>query len=112
MSSELSELTFSTPEEWEEWGKENSLVFIPEFAKSSKGQKFMKKRGSDFVYEVFEEGCKCVKCDSEILVAEISHPIWDGPGMGGSGKCHLENVPYCPKCEKKPNYSGSQIIAN
>lgn len=110
MLNDLSTLTFSTTEEWKEWGKENPVFSIPEFAQNSKGQKFMRKRNSDFVYEIFEEGCRCVKCNSDILVAEIYHPIWDGPGVGGSGKVQLENVPYCPNCEKEPNYHGKPIL--
>jgi len=36
--------------------------------------------------------------------------IWDGPfPMSGSGRCHYESVPYCPKCEEKPNIHGSPI---
>jgi len=49
-------------------------------------------------------------CGTEIMGAEVAHPIWDGPfPCSGSGQCHYETVPYCPKCEEKPSYSGSPI---
>ena len=42
--------------------------------------------------------------------ARIAHPIWDGPfPMSGSGRCDYEEVPYCPKCEKKPDFHGTPI---
>jgi len=47
------------------------------------------------------------KCGTEILGASVAHPIWDGPfPCSGSGRCHYETVPYCPKCEIQPSFHG------
>jgi hypothetical protein len=111
MPTELSDLTFSVPSEFKEFEKENPSLFVPEYAQDSKGQKFMRRKGSSFVYKVdMEDGCTCVKCGADIISAEVSHPIWDGPfPASGSGKCHYEDVPYCPRCEAKPDYQGMPI---
>ena len=53
---------------------------------------------------------KCNKCNSDIMSATVAHPIHDGPSpLSGSGRCHYEQVPYCPKCEEKPDYNGDFI---
>jgi len=53
---------------------------------------------------------KCRDCGETILAARIAHPIWDGPfAMSGSGRCSYEQVPYCPKCEPKPDFNGSPV---
>lgn len=53
---------------------------------------------------------KCRDCGATIMAAQVAHPIWDGPfPMSGSGRCHYEEVPYCPKCEPEPNLHGSPI---
>jgi hypothetical protein len=53
---------------------------------------------------------KCRDCGQTILAARIAHPIWDGPfPMSGIGRCVYEEVPYCPKCEPKPNSHGSPV---
>lgn len=50
------------------------------------------------------------KCGETIMAAQVAHPIWDGPfPMSGSGQCHYETVPYCPKCETKPSFHGAPI---
>lgn len=50
------------------------------------------------------------KCGTEIEGATVAHPIWDGPfPMSGSGRCHYETIPYCPKCETKPDFRGAPI---
>lgn len=49
-------------------------------------------------------------CGETVMAAVIAHPIWDGPfPMSGSGRCQNENVPYCPKCEEKPDFHGAPI---
>ena len=52
----------------------------------------------------------CRDCQEVIMGATVAHSIHDGffP-LSGSGKCEYETVPYCPKCESKPNYHGSPI---
>ncbi len=50
------------------------------------------------------------KCGEKIMGARVAHPIWDGPfECSGSGQCSYQTVPYCPKCETKPNFSGAPI---
>ena len=53
---------------------------------------------------------KCRDCGETIMAARVAHPIWDGPfPMSGSGRCDYKEVPYCPKCEKKPDFHGTPI---
>lgn len=50
------------------------------------------------------------KCGTEIMGASVHHPIWDGPfACSGGGEVHVETVPYCPKCETKPDSRGAPI---
>ncbi len=112
---ETGKLEFKVNDEWEKFSKENSwAVFIPEFAKDEQGNRFMRRKGSSFVYRVIPEGddykCICANCDSEIMSATIAHSIWDGLfPCSGSGQCEYEYVPYCPKCEQIPDFRGSPI---
>lgn len=49
-------------------------------------------------------------CGEAIMMAEVAHPIWDGPfSCSGSGRCKYEIIPYCPKCEVKPSFHGIPI---
>jgi len=53
---------------------------------------------------------KCRNCGETILASQIAHPIWDELfPFSGSGKCYYEEVPYCPKCQQKPEFHGSPI---
>ncbi len=108
------QLEFKLTPEWERFTKESPwAVFIQELAEDDKGQRFMRKRGSSVIYKLNKDNTKsvCNTCGSEIQGATVVHPIWDGPSpCSGSGRVHKETVPYCPKCEKKPNYSGSPIM--
>jgi ribosomal protein L37AE/L43A len=108
---ETRNLEFSVTKEYQELLKEYPwMSFIPEEAKNSEGNIFQRKKGSSVIYLKIEDGYKCVTCGSEIITRGIAHPIWDGPfDLSGSGKCQYEQVPYCPKCEEKPNFSGSPI---
>ncbi len=55
-------------------------------------------------------GFRCKECHAVILSQRVAHPIWDGPSpMSGHGECRYEEVPYCPNCERKPNFSGAPI---
>jgi hypothetical protein len=105
------QLEFSVSEEWQRFIHENSWVsFVPESAKDSDGVEYLRKKGSETTYRKTDDGYRCTTCDSEIISGRVAHPIWDGPfPMSGSGRCHYEEVPYCPKCEKEPNFSGRPI---
>ncbi|GEM_PF-2433728 len=47
------------------------------------------------------------KCGTTLHGAPIAHPIHDGPfPLSGSGEVWMENVPYCPTCDPKPQSSG------
>ena len=49
-------------------------------------------------------------CGEDIMAARITPPIWDGPfPCSGSGRVRSEIIPYCPKCEEKPDSSGTPI---
>jgi hypothetical protein len=83
--------------------------FQPEIAKKE-GIEHHRKIGSNIIYKKTNNGFECLDCGSEILAASVAHSIWDGPfPMSGSGQCHYESVPYCPKYEKKPDFHGSPI---
>ncbi|MBI5066315.1 hypothetical protein HZA97_08830 [Candidatus Woesearchaeota archaeon] len=114
--SKPKNLVFKVNKEWAELARTSSWATILEFAEDKKGNTYARKQGSEVVYLVINSdptgkfNCKCAKCDSEVLGARIAHPIWDGPfPCSGSGKCHYETVPYCPNCEKQPNFHGSPI---
>jgi len=118
MAIELDKLEFSATDNWEQSAKECPwLAFIPEYARDENGQQeFMRARGRTQVYRLIKreangsEEHECATCNSPIMSATIAHSIWDSPiPMSGSGKCHYEGVPYCPKCEEKPKFHGSPI---
>jgi hypothetical protein len=49
-------------------------------------------------------------CGEILMNATVAHPIWDGPfSCSGSGRCHHETIPYCPRCETKPDFQGAPI---
>lgn len=52
----------------------------------------------------------CLKCQSVVLAARVAHTVRDGffP-LSGSGEVNYETVPYCPICEKKPDFHGSAV---
>ncbi len=110
------ELEFSVNKEWAACEKENPwLAFVPEFAVDSNGQQFMRPRGRSVVYKVVTEDgnnqtYECNDCGSEIAGTTVAHSVWDGPFPGsGSGRVQNETIPYCPKCEDKPDFHGSPI---
>lgn len=110
-------LEFKVNEYWAKLAKKFPwAAFIPELAQDSKGQEYLRKKGSSVIYKLLKEGDEkngeyaCGTCGSTILGASVAHPIWDGPSvMSDSGKCHYEIVPYCPKCEKRPGFNGMPI---
>ncbi len=109
------QLEFKVNDEWGQFARENSWAsFIPEFAEDAGGNKFMRARGRSVSYRIVSKDkqgnqtYECAQCSGEIKGARVVHPIWDGPfPCSGSGKCHYETVPYCPKCEEQP--SGAPI---
>ena len=71
---------------------------------------YHKKTSQKHAYKLENGDFTCTKCESEILVAEISHPVHDGPfPLSGSGKVYREQMPYCPICETIPNSNGKFI---
>ena len=106
------QLEFSVSEEWQKFGRENPWTsFIFETAQDPNGVKYHRKKGTQIVYRIVGNGLECVECGSEIKAGIVVHTIWDGnSGTSGSGKCYHEDVPYCPKCEKEPNFRGSPIL--
>jgi hypothetical protein len=48
-------------------------------------------------------------CGEEIQFISRIHPIWEKGTCGGYGECKNEKMPYCPKCEEKPDSSGSPV---
>jgi hypothetical protein len=107
MSNEISDIVKDLnfePFEVPSWAE-----FQPEIAKKN-GIEYHRKIGSKIIYKQTNDGFKCMDCGSDILVASVAHSIHDGPfPLSGSGKCEYEQVPYCPKCEKKPDFHGSFI---
>lgn len=83
-------------------------ILMPEGSKRQAGQTGIE---ADNEYALQEDGSyTCKTCGSVIMAAKVAHPVWDGPfPMSGSGKCIYEEVPYCPKCEKRPECSGSLV---
>lgn len=55
-------------------------------------------------------GYQCKDCGATIVTATVAHPIHlrEMPGAG-SGQCQNEQVPYCPNCERKPNFHGTPV---
>ena len=111
MSTVVEKLEFSVSPEWQKFARESPwAACVLETAKDSKGQEFIRRRGNNLTYRKIAGGYQCIQCDSEIQAGRVAHPIWDGPfPMSGSGRCHYEEVPYCPKCEKEPNFDGTPI---
>lgn len=111
MPNAIESLEFSVSEEWQKFAKENPwAACILETAVNSEGEKFARRKGNNIVYRVTDDGYKCVQCNSVIIAKRVAHPIWDGPfPMSGSGRCHYEDAPYCPKCEKETEFHGVPI---
>ena len=113
----IKDLEFKVNESWKKLANENSWIsFIPEFAKDSNGQKYMRRKGNSNIYKITSENdegkffVECSECESKIISATVTHSIHDGPfPLSGSGQCKYEKVPYCSNCEEKPNYSGAPI---
>lgn len=72
---------------------------------------YEKKVNSKIVYKMNnDESYNCLNCGGDILGERVAHTILDGPfPLSGSGRVRYEIVPYCPKCEQKPNFHGTPI---
>ena len=113
----IKDLEFKVSESWKKVANENSWkAFIPEFAKDSNGQKYMRRKGNSNIYKIISEDdqgkffAECSECESKIISETIAHSIHDGPfPLSGSGKCRYEKIPYCSNCEEKPHYHGNSI---
>ena len=107
----MEQLEFKVSKEWEKYKRENPWIsFVMESARDSDGNEYERKKGSSVIYKKIDDGYLCINCNSEIMAAEVIHPVWDGPfALSGSGKTAKEMVPYCPKCEEKPKSGGSPI---
>lgn len=111
MTDLAEKLEFSVSQTWQKAQKENPwLACILETATDSNGQEFIRRKGSKIAYRSNGEGYVCAQCGSEILTGSVAHAIWRGfLPTSNTGKCHHEEVPYCPKCEKEPDFHGTPI---
>jgi hypothetical protein len=93
------------------WKAAPAGFFIPEFATAPDGTRYMRGTGRKIPYRMEENGdCVCTVCGGLIMAAGVCHSIHDGPfPLSGSGRVHHEEIPYCPKCETKPDSCGSFI---
>lgn len=61
-------------------------------------------------YRESEQDFVCNECGSEILTTTVAHTVRDGLfAFSGSGRVQNETVPYCPHCEKEPEFHGKAI---
>jgi len=61
-------------------------------------------------YHIVNGDYVCKTCGSDILQVVIVFSIHDGPfALSGSGKTTRQVLPYCPKCEGKPEIHGMPI---
>jgi len=112
MPTSIEKLEFSVSREWKKFADKSPwATCVLETAITPEGQKFIRKKGNALIYKKTDGGYRCVQCDSGIMSARVAHSIWDDPfRCSGSGRCHYENVPYCPKCETKPDFHGSPVL--
>lgn len=112
------QLDFKVNAAWKEFAGRNPwAAFIPEFAKDSSGQRYMRGRDRTIAYKIKDMPGKqtpeCAQCGGEVLAAKVAHPVHDGLfPLSGSGECRYETVPYCPRCEVKPAFHGAPIKEN
>jgi len=91
--------------------EEGHLNSIPVKVAHDAQDNYIMKGDIIYVMRIRGEGdMKCFGCGSDILSARVAHPVWDGPfPCSGDGRVRSEEVPYCPKCEKEPNYYGTPV---
>lgn len=73
---------------------------------------FERKAGGETIYvELPEFSLKCLKCETPIATIAVTHKIEDGVEryFGEKNRIRVEAVPYCPKCEEKPDFHGNSI---
>lgn len=65
-------------------------------------------------YILIEDGAdkahyECPVCGEKIMIADVSkNPPWV---IAFKGDSDYNNIPYCPKCDKKPEYNGASNIS-
>jgi hypothetical protein len=74
---------------------------------------FERRPGGSVAYKRIETGSAnmklayCTGCDNRIVYDDVVHPVLDDEGNKIDRK--YEEVPYCIRCEKKPNLEGAPI---
>lgn len=52
----------------------------------------------------------CKNCGSIIMSQTVARSMHLKDMLGGFGQCQYDEIPYCPKCEVRPNYHGKPVI--
>ena len=101
-------LEFKAQEGWADWQS-----YRPEISGCGSCEAYFEKKPEEkiaYKRSKGEEHYQCTNCGKGINTVTRAHPIHDGPfPLSGSGQCKYQSVPYCPKCEEKPNESGLPI---
>ncbi len=94
--------------EWREgnWG-DTPVLFVED------GDNWYYKKGGVIYIQAKKRDAtpNCYDCGTEIEFVRQSQSEWAGQFTGpvGGGDVKLKHIPYCPKCEKKPERSGVMI---
>ena len=67
---------------------------------------YHRKINTKHTYKFINDKFVCNDCDTDITTTIVSHPIQI---KNSKKKNYDEDVPYCPICEKKPQYYGKII---
>jgi len=100
--SNIYNLEFKTIENQPKW-----LDNIMEIAERD-GVIYHRKKGNSIIYIKEKERYSCMECDVTINIVERKHNV--SYGLPININVEVEEVPYCPNCEEKPNDSGKFII--
>lgn len=69
-----------------------------------------KKANPNQIYMGASDVWSCVTCGAGVLAGRVAHTVRDGLFLcSGSGEVVYEYVPYCPVCEKPPDFFGSPV---
>jgi hypothetical protein len=54
---------------------------------------------------------RCRDCGAVIMSALVAHSVYCGKDEtdGVLHECHYEIAPYCPRCERKPDFHGAPV---
>ncbi len=70
---------------------------------------YHRKKGNYIIYIHEKERYSCMECGVTISTVEREHHVSYGlPILNINAE--IEQIPYCPNCEEKPNDSGKFII--